>query len=323
MIARERERDEIQVQDQKIRRKLASRIFWEEVLFFVIGTVLGYLLISTITPWFYEKKDKERIRILEKLSQEYLQSKNFKLYNGVQEEIGKIKKKYPTPISPLLTLFPKFYGSQKPIYLALSFLPLLVGFGSYFLFRLYLRKIDAFFYSVAEKEPPLNIQKEIKYSFFLYNAEKSEERKELLQKTFKKPQELVVIMNGSLARDFDEKLARKIITETISKVLEHAREFYPFISEKEYAFYLEVMLWHYVVFLNGNIPTGLMAVYIKSHTLKRMLSLYQRGLLPLLYRYGEVDKEEFKAYVYLRCFYEADERFSLLDKFKVLDPLAA
>lgn len=308
--------DDLHIQDQKIRQRLASRVFWEEIVFFVVGTLFGYLILASISPIFYEREDKERIRYLESLSQEYLARNQIKLHLDTQNEIEKVKEKYPTPISPLLVLFGDKYGKQKPIYFALSFLPLLLGFFLAYQIKKYREKTDQFFYQYADKEPPLSLPKELKYAFFFHDK-----NKEFIQKTFKNPRELQVIMNGGLATSFDENLARKVISETISQVLEHAREFYPFIPEKEYAFYLEVLLWHYLISLNGNVPTGLMAVYIQSPTLKKMLSLYQRRLLPLLYRYGEVDKEELKPYVYLRCFYEACERFKLLDKFNPLDPL--
>lgn len=311
----ERSRDEFKLQDQELRSRLASKLFWENVAFFLIGTFIGYFLLLSLTPLFYAKEDKERIKNLERVSQEFLREQKLDLYFKAQEEIKAIKDQYSTPYSPFIFLFKD--QKNETLFVALSFLPAVLFFVGYYFLQKQLKKIDQFFYPVATKEPPLPLPKEVKYSFFAYGLE-NERRKKLLSKTFKNLETLIRIMNGGLATDFDEKKARKRINQAVKKVLCYAKKFYPFIPEEEYAFYLEVLFWHYVISLNGNVPTGLMAVYVKSPTLKKMLSLYQRKLLPVIYRAGKVDQENFKPYVYLRALYES---LDFEEFFKEFDPL--
>ncbi|GEM_PF-3686345 len=99
--------------------------------------------------------------------------------------------------------------------------------------------------------------------------------------------EVVKVMKGGIkTKVYDEKRVKKAKKDILIILKKYEKEV---LSEEEISneekvyelFILGFVLWHFVLNLWGNVPTGVLSIYIRDEVLRKVLALYQRRHLPI------------------------------------------
>lgn len=319
----------------RIEDKISKTRLLELLSLLGASAVLSIFALNYVHNKFITKKDREKLALIKKYEKETQIAINKEIqanrtahkqvYNVaklvdyeayLKKQRREILNKYP---SAYLT-FNAFKGKTR-LYYILGFLALLVGDAAGFI---YLRKRlnkDAveFFYRVPKAEDPYGLKPEITIRAFVDHLPNS---KEFTKQMFSDIDTYLRI-SEKVSSGLDEKKAKKHIEKALNDINRFCNIYYPIVTPEDY-FRIEVILWHYVFNLYGNAPTGLVSKFIKDYTIRKMLSLYIRRNLPVMFDVvnGEFIEKDYKTYILLKIIYDADTKYGILQNLrKALDPL--
>lgn len=312
-------------ESHKVRSRILETEFWNRVFFFVLASVSTFLLVLVLNKALYMKEDKETLKKIEvykrqiddSLLKKKISVKQHDEYTKyLREKEKQIKDTYPLPIF-LFNVFKT--KANKFLYILVLSVPLLINLGLYIYLRKRFKK-DAkeLFYQVPKQEDPLGLPQQIKIRFFIARYDKS-----IIEKEFRDLDTLMRILQYA-SDNLDENKAQSVIDELMKEVKSYIEKFYPVLNSPEIYLRLEFILWHYIVSLYGNAPTGLIGKHVVDYGLRKALTLYTRKHLPVLYdaTTGKPIKENYTAYILLNVLYSVDRDrviFKRIDK--ALNPL--
>jgi len=182
--------------------------------------------------------------------------------------------------------------------------------------------LDTFFFPTAVPETALKLPDKPKRTFFMNKINEKGYSKELIDSVFSDFDKFIRLLDSGIKyKRYDEAQARKIIDTGLLHMVDYAKKFYAnSLDIKKFELYSECLLWHYVVSLVGNCPTGVLSLVIKDMNLRRMFSLYTRKRLPIVYENGKIN-DRFETYLYLKAFYESAHKYKVFETLNELDPL--
>ncbi|MEM4067587.1 MAG: hypothetical protein QXV17_12100, partial [Candidatus Micrarchaeaceae archaeon] len=122
----------------------------------------------------------------------------------------------------------------------------------------------------------------------------------------------------------DEKIISEKISEKMVIIYRFLNKYYKELLSNDNLLRIEFILWHYCASFYGNIPTGLIGRLIKDYTLRKMLSHYSQGYLPVVFDVvqSRFIERDYDSYLLLNVLYTTDRFYNILsDLKKTLDPL--
>ncbi len=283
-----------------------NRLF-TKIIFFVIFFVIGFVFMNSTKDYFYKEEDRialQKIKEYRKQADEKLVNKQMDSYtygyyvSYLAKKEEEIRNKYGSPIfvwNLLNYRYPFFY----PLFFIVLFL-----LGFYLWKKKVESKLDNFFYQVSEPEPAMS--KPSKLVDLTYLKDPSEFglsiTPEFFNSVFKDFDKFVEYVSSGTAGLFKKENVKKEFTkfyESIKKDIELLG-----IDKTEFLYFCLILLTHSEALNYGSVPTGLISTTIKDYTLKKMLSMYYRMHVPVLYDVkGEFIERDYKAHVYLKAFY--------------------
>lgn len=313
----------------KIRKAL-----WKRNFEYYIGLSIALLIFSyavfdmNVSTLFLTKEEHELINKYQQLSQQAYQKKDYesgRYYNNKKNEIVKKTPYFITIYHVFLKWKQKDTTIRKILFTLLYiFWYLFIGIFAHLIIKYYLNKMKPIIYQIPKKEEvmPLSDKKVITLTE-MFNNDK------IAQEIFNDPVKVEKIVNTSIAfHDMFSTLKPKFkqyvdnITKTYSNYISI---FYPELNQEAKTIPIfNFLMWHYVINFYGNLPTGVLSIYIKNNDFKIILSAYQRKIIPVIYTkkrkspYSkdyiiEYQKDKFYSYFFLRSFYELDKMINIYE----------
>lgn len=332
----EREKKEFLTETHKVRYTYKKYEFEYYVVLTITFFLASYLFVEYLflTDLFLTEKEVVYLRQLDKtISELHKRKTDYSTLKYYYEEKKKIEDKKPyfiTLFHLVSKLKQKDETKSRKIYFVLGYLAWYLGgcFLSFYLLLRWFKSKEKFFLQIPKKEEIYVFRKEktidlnymfgTKFPFANYfsdvnkvnnfiNSSVIVEQEGLFEKKIKK---------GDKFKNFVEKMTKEY--------LNYVEVFYPFLLEEKekVEFYFKFILWHYVLNLYGNLPTGILTPLLKDENFKIILGVYQRKLLPVIYVKQKKSahsseykvtylKEKFFSYFFLRSFYETEKIFDL------------
>lgn len=326
-----KEEDRDLSESHRLLYKIARRNIVAFFAFVFIGSLAYFLFFGEIYKNFlYTKEDRVALATIEEYKENAIRLRRegkisektlFEYSKLLEEKRKEIEDKYPGFVVPLASLS-KYQGNKIVFAFVFYLIPLLLLSSAYFYIIRDLKKERDFFYQYPQKEPIVPFKKEIKLRAFL---RRKIYKKELLDRFFVDLDLFMRALEYSLSEEvgFDEQKAFKIITDLLKKAEKFISVFYPHYNKVENYLRIEIILWHHIASLYGNLPTGIAAKTVKDYTAKKMLTLYARKQLPVLYSSsGEFLEKDYEAYVCLTILYSLDKKYDFFKTLsKELDPV--
>lgn len=296
----------------------------EVFFFFLMGSLGAFMIIENVKDYFYTKEDRyslQRIREYKQqadmmYSQGRLDNTTYTQYiDMLRKSEEKILSQYSSPYFTIGIFTTKSKLNFAFIYGILFFA---IAGGFYFLNR-ETKKHANFFYQSPQQEDPLGLSGEIKIRFFVSRKM----YKDVINEVFNNIDDFMRVLQYA-SKGLDEKKAKEVVNRQMNNISSFIKKFYPNLDKAVNYLRIEVILWHYVASLYGNAPTGLIGKHIKDYTLRKMLTLYYRKHLPVMFDVvnGNFMERDYDAYILLSVLYHADEKFKIFDELKKnLDPL--
>ncbi|WP_297445794.1 hypothetical protein [Desulfurobacterium sp.] len=292
-------KQEYLTESHKVKEKVFKERLINSIVTFFAGIFLFYIGINFLHNFFYPPEIKQAVK-------EYRAQ-------GRIKEAKKIEELYPVP-TPLNIWKENFYGHKKRAIVELLFY-ITVPVALMLYITKWTSNKRSFFYQIAKKEPVMKIPKKTKVIF-----KKIPKR---INEWFKDFDTLHKLMGGAVIEGedikFETEKMRKDVEHYKKLIVEHFKKFYPNEDVEKFTFFTEFLLWHHLVSMYGNMPTGLAAIYIKDSTFKIGLGIYARKLLPVTYYFDDKEKkvkiykDKVEPYLFLRSFYEADKKYNILN----------
>lgn len=289
----------------KIRRALERRKFYYYLMYCLIPLLMSFMTVEPVLKSLYLTETEHRM-----------------LKTASRELKKKIEKGKPAIIT-IYHVYKKFTQKEEKLWRKLAFLGtyvlwfLVFCYATNYAVLFILKKRKEFFYATPKTEEvlPLTDQKVITLKE-IFLTETPEDMFQDVEKVEK-------IINTAIT--FHDLFQKKIkqggfedfVKKKTKEYLAYVRDFYPFLlkEKKTVKGIVRFLLYHHVINFYGNLPTGILSIYIKKEDFKTILSLYGRRLLPVLFYkkrespYSdsfsvEYKKDRFFSYFFLRAFYE-------------------
>lgn len=289
----------------KIRRALEKRKFYYYLMYCLIPLLISFMTVEPVLKSLYLTETEHRM-----------------LKTASRELKKKIEKGKPAIVT-IYHVYKKFTQKEEGLRRKLAFLGMYVlwfltfCYATNYAVLFVLKKKKEFFFPVARTEEvlPLTDRKVITLKeIFLTETPES---------IFQDAEKVERIINTAITFHnlFQERVKQggfeNFVKKETKKYITYVRDFYPFLlkDKKTIKEIVRFLLYHHVINFYGNLPTGILSIYIKREDFKTILSLYERKLLPVLFYKKresphsdsfsvEYKKERFFPYFFLRAFYE-------------------
>ncbi|HEM56476.1 MAG TPA: hypothetical protein ENO30_06950, partial [Thermodesulfobium narugense] len=261
--------------------KLRDKLKWKPLNDILMGITIGFglwiMVATSLQEHFYTPDDKRNLKIIDvysKVAKQELQNHkislaDFKQYMSyLQQKKKNITSKYSiVPLIFPINILHSSYYHKKRLFLLMLLSDLLVAGTFIFLVRRKIKSLDAFFFPPPIPETALKLPEKSKRTFFtdkIYTEENDKKSKKhryskkLMDNVFSDFDKFIRLLDSGIKyKKYDESAVRKIIDEGLIHMIDYATKFYDqSLDLKKFELYSECLLWHYVVSLMGNCPTG-------------------------------------------------------------------
>ena len=312
-------------ESHRISSRIQNYITTDYLAIFGASILCYVFILFAFNNVFMHKHDKENLHKIHEYRQQVDQMEmNRQISNEkagqyltyLNKKESQIKSKYP----PILFITDVFRTKlNRIIAFILYFIPLFTAIGTIFYFRKDFKEKSKFFYQVAKKEDPLSLPREIQIRMFVGR----DIYKEQLPVIFSDLDTILRIFQTVIKSD-DEKIISEKISEKMVIIYRFLNKYYKELLSNDNLLRIEFILWHYCASFYGNIPTGLIGRLIKDYTLRKMLSHYSQGYLPVVFDVvqSRFIERDYDSYLLLNVLYTTDRFYNILsDLKKTLDPL--
>lgn len=313
----------------KIRKAL-----WKKQVQYYVGLSIAFLIFAyacfdmNISPLFLTTTEQQLIKQYDNIYKKYMSIKDYENANLYEQEKRKIEKKQPSFITAYhvyLKWKQKDKLSRKIIFTTAFVLwYCLICFASHMIIKHQLNKMKTIIYQIPKKEEimPLKNNKIITLTEMFKNNT-------IQNEIFTDPEKVERIINTAIVfHDIFNNIKPDFNKYTIdikNHYEKYIQTFYPdLLQKKETLCIFNFLLWHYLINFYGNVPTGILSIYIKNEDFKLILSAYQRKILPVIYvkkRKSPYSEEytinyienRFFSYFFLRSLYEIDKMLNVFE----------